>query len=123
MNRPFLSLLTAAVLVSSGPVEAKADKWPCYWLHGRLTAGNGTPSVRIWPRGTNRLLGVVNWKNPHSDVGELGTLPPNVLRLIGINNIATMWGDFFVCPVAPERAGRMRFVIVNHARKLFVQRD
>ncbi|MGI9168838.1 MAG: hypothetical protein ACR2FH_01495 [Caulobacteraceae bacterium] len=31
----------------------------------------------------------------------------------------TVWGDFHVCPIAPERAGWMRFVTVDKARQIF----
>ena len=30
----------------------------CFEIHGRLSLYNGTPSVRLWPVGTKRLLGV-----------------------------------------------------------------
>src|SRR5215470_7968732 len=31
----------------------------CFELHGRMFVSNGTPSVRIWPVGSKRLLGVL----------------------------------------------------------------
>jgi len=31
----------------------------CFSVHGRLSAYNGAPSLRIWPIGTHRLLGVL----------------------------------------------------------------
>ena len=119
--RLFLLSLFVVGVGCSVPTAANGRIWPCSWLHGRLTFGNGTPSVRIWPRGTRRLLGVVNPANPGSDVGELEALPANVSRLLGDNNFATIWGDFYVCPVAPEREGWMRFVVMKHARGLFLQ--
>jgi hypothetical protein len=118
MTKAFLVSLGAAAFLASGSVEAKGYAWPCYWTHGRLTVGNGTPSVRIWPRGTRRLLGVVNPANPGSDVGELDTLPGNVLRLLGDHDFATIWGDFRICPIARDRDGVMRPVLLKAARGL-----
>jgi hypothetical protein len=88
-----------------------------------MTAGNGTPSIRIWPRGTHRLLGVVNLEHPIADDAYTPTLPDHVSNLLTQHNDFTAWGDFYVCPVAPERAGWMRFVIVKQARMLVVEPD
>ena len=87
-----------------------------------MTAGNGTPSIRIWPRGTHRLLGVVNLEHPIADDAFDPTLPDSVADLLADGNRFTVWGDFYVCPVAPERPGWMRFVIVRRARNLVVRR-
>lgn len=120
-------LLLVAALASatfpSGPGEAKAWTWPCYWVHGRMRVGNGTPSTRIWPVGTHRLLGVVNPGSPEEDVGMPDTLPMSLRRLSANEKLPTVWGDFYVCPVAPERAGWMRFVIVKRARRLRAEPD
>jgi len=110
-------LVMLLALVSLFPVVAvaKSKTWPCYWLHGRMTVGNGTPSTRIWPVGTHRILGVVNPGRPDVEVGEM---PNSVIRLLTPENDLTVWGDFYVCPVAPERAGWMRFVVVKEAKGL-----
>jgi hypothetical protein len=94
--------------------EAKSRTWPCSWVHGRMRAGNGTPSTRIWPVGTHRMLGVVDPRHPDDEVGEM---PKSVLRLLTPEN-PTVLGDFYVCPVSPERAGWMRFVVVKKVRRL-----
>ena len=101
--------------------ESKTRVWPCSWTHGRMTAGNGTPAIRIWPRGTHRLLGVVNLEHPIADDAYAPTLPDHVSKLFTRRNDFTVWGDFYVCPVAPERAGWMRFVIVKQARRLVLE--
>jgi hypothetical protein len=77
----------------------------CYWVHGRLSIYNGTPSARIWKVGTNRMLGV------HEDVlpGDLGS--------IDLLNIPT-FGDFYVCPFSRERPGAMRFVCIESEKNL-----
>ena len=61
------------------------------------------------------MLGVVNPGHPDVDAGEM---PDKVLKLLTLENDFTVWGDFYVCPVAPERAGWMRFVVVKNARRL-----
>ena len=106
-----LALAGLAPLVA----QAKNKTSPCYWVHGRMTAANGTPSTRIWPVGTHRMLGVVSPGRPDVEVDEM---PNNVLRLLTAENDFTVWGDFNVCPVASERAGWMRFVVVKKAKGL-----
>src|SRR5256885_9747185 len=32
----------------------------CFNVHGRLSVYNGTPSIRLWPIGSKRLLGVLD---------------------------------------------------------------
>ena len=87
-----------------------------------MTAGEGTPSTRIWPSGTHRILGVVNARHPIADDAFAPTLPDNALRMLTPENAFTVWGKFYVCPVAPERTGQMRFVVVKEARGLVVRR-
>ena len=107
-----MSFLTSLIVFSAlvgltSLAECKARTWPCYWTHGRIVAGNGTPSVRIWPNGTRRLLGVVNPTEPGTDAGELDALPTRLRRLLTDKNAYAVWGDFHVCPVMPERVGWM----------------
>ena len=108
---PLVGVVLGGIL--NGPADAKPR--PCSWVHGRMTAGNGTPSTRIWPVGTHRMLGVVDPR--HSD-DEAGEMPESVFTLLTPENDMTVWGDFYVCPVSPQRAGWMRFVVVKQARRL-----
>ena len=62
------------------------------------------------------MLGVINPKND-ADAGAM--LPPNVRRLMTPDNGFVLWGEFHVCPVAPQQPGRMRLVMIDQARKLF----
>ncbi len=77
----------------------------------------------MWPSGTHRLLGVVNKDHPIADDAYDPTMPDNISNLLTDRHFFTAWGDFYICPVAPERAGFMRFVIVKKARRLFVEPD
>ena len=102
--RIVLSVLALALVtgLASHP-ESKMPVWPCSWTQGRMTAGSGTPSIRIWPRGTHRLLGVVNLEHPVADDAFDPTVPNNIANLLIQRNHFTVWGDFYVCPVTPER--------------------
>lgn len=120
INRPLLltfAALAGVVIASSGTAkEPHEGTWRCYWVHGRMTIGNGTPAVRIWPRGSHRLLGVIN---PKMDYDAGGMLPYNVKNMMAASNNYTVWGEFHVCPTVPDRPGWMRFVTIDGARKLF----
>jgi hypothetical protein len=78
----------------------------CFVVHGRIRAGNGTPSLRIWRQGTSRILGV-------NDDFPL----PDALDGEDLLN-GEVWGDFEVCPFAKDRPGVMRMVCVESASHL-----
>jgi hypothetical protein len=100
----------AALLIALMATEARAAP-ACYRVHGRLFAANGTPSLRIWPVGTRRLLGVHDDANPEALPPELrgGHAPsmgaPDDERV-------EVYGDFTVCPLTRDRPGHMRMVTV-----------
>lgn len=110
------ALLAAAALAASvaGPVAA-ADS--CVWVHGRLSVWNGSPAVRLWPVGSHRMLGV---HTPDGSAEGPGLLPPAAQALLdaGGSERTAVWGDFRVCPMAPERPGRMRPVYISAASHL-----
>jgi hypothetical protein len=85
---------------------------PCYPVRGRLFAANGAPSLRIWPVGTRRLLGV------HRDA-EPGSIPDCLRPHVGFDR--ELYADFVVCPFTRERAGHMRFVCVASAANMTVR--
>jgi hypothetical protein len=69
------------------------------------------------------MLGVVNVRQPIADDAYAPTIPENVLDLLTPQNDFTVWGEFYVCPVAPNRAGWMRFVTVKQGRNLVAHHD
>ena len=82
---------------------------PCFEIRGRLTFRNGTPSARIWPIGTMRMLGI------HHDELPAG-LP------IGPRDFATeIRGTFNVCPFTREQAGHMQFVCIEGWRDMVIR--
>src|SRR3954452_11871256 len=104
----------AAVLFGHSPPAAPATIAHCQWVEGRLAAYNGTPTVRIWPKGTKRLLGVVS-RSGASEGADV--LPSNVSRMRPSFS-RDVWGSFRVCPQNQARAGWMQFVVVADARRL-----
>jgi hypothetical protein len=92
-----------------------------FWVHGRLSAWNGTPTFRIWVVGTKRILGVIqDPKSPNSDYPEM----PKELMDIFFAQVAIfgtdIYGDFLIEPLAPDEKGAMRPVRVITSKKLVV---
>ena len=116
----YLALLALCTAMASSPAWAviQAKSYPCYWVAGRLFYSNGTPDVRIWPRGSHRLLGVLNRKS-ESEADDI--MPDSVLRL-DPSFERSIWGRFRVCPLTPERVGWMRMVYIDVARNLKIVR-
>lgn len=116
--------LTAIVLLLGAPLSAAgfespvdspckghpAVVGPCFTVHGRVSAGNGTPAIRLWPVGSHRLLGV-------SDEGE--NLPQCVSA--HLSDATVVFGDFLICPFAPDRPGVMRSACIESVSNLVVQ--
>jgi hypothetical protein len=73
----------------------------CFTVHGRLSLWNGSPSLRVWRVGTNRILGV---DDDHP-------LPQSIAKQMDWGVEA--WGDFEVCPFTKERPGVMQLVCVE----------
>ena len=82
----------------------------CYTVHGRLSAWNGSPSLRIWIVGTKRILGVEEYP-------VASTLPAEVQDQLDWGVEA--WGNFNVCPFTPDRPAAMRMVCVQSAKHVF----
>ena len=84
----------------------------CFSVHGRLSSYNGSPSLRIWPRGTHRLLGIILDE-------ELLSVPDNIKKLVDVDK--DIYGDFLVCPFTEMKPGHMQFVCVEEAKNVHVQ--
>lgn len=117
--RAFALLLCVSCTLLSGPASVAARErgpWPCYWVYGRLRPYNGTPTFRIWPRNTTRLLGVVSATGREDQVERL----PASVRRFNPRFGRDFWGRFRVCPATPEHQGWMRMVILTDAKDLTV---
>ena len=113
----------AAVSIGTGPWTAVSNASPsnkaysCYWVTGRLSAANGNPTWRIWPKGTNRILGVTDLLGRET---ESPKLLPLKIRKLDPTVEHRIFGDFLVCPITKERKGWMRMVGIVDARRLTV---
>jgi len=90
----------------------------CFRLHGRALFSNGTPSLRIWHIGTNRILGITD--RPQADDAEDPNAPASLLNALGGFD-HFVFGDFEVCPFTPKRQGHMQMVCVERAENLAIK--
>jgi hypothetical protein len=90
---------------------------PCFNVHGRIRVYNGTPSARIWPVGTKRLLGVSEARFYKS---EYSNMPPDLSHLLEWDK--EIFADFVVCPFTPDEPGVMRLVCVDSASNVVVKK-
>ena len=99
-------LLAAAAVLAVTPAAGQGKGWPCQSIHGRLFAANGAPTFRIAPTGSRRILGV------RQAEGEgLMNLPDPLPKLLAPDAFQVrVTADFRVCPLTPDRPGRMRMV-------------
>ena len=95
----------------------------CYWVHGRLGAANGNPTIRLWKIGTRHMFSILSGpgspdRNPDDSLEP--ELPPNVEH--AFKTITTrIYGDFEVCPLETEKPGEMQDACIESARHLVVE--
>src|ERR1039458_8638756 len=100
-------VLRAFVLIIAGfiPAAAATPKCKgnpevvgaCYTVRGRLSPGADTVTVRLWPVGTKRMLGVTG--GPTLDDAGFPIWPQGLGFAHGDEDI---YGDFEVCPFTPQ---------------------
>lgn len=89
----------------------------CFNLRGRLSFYNGTPSLRIWPVGSHRLLGISEGRFA---LPGYANVPPGLVdKLGGFDN--EMFADFLVCPFTDNKPGVMRFVCIESATSIVIR--
>jgi hypothetical protein len=81
----------------------------CFTVHGRMSLHNGTPTIRIWRIGTDRILGVHDFIVPESIASKLNW-----------DNAA--YGDFYVCPFTRQTPEAMQIVCVESASKVIYKK-
>ena len=121
------------------PCKTPENASVCYWTHGRLGIYNGDPSSRIWKIGSRRMLGVFNGPSHFPPLNnndfEDPELPVALQRLYAQHHshwehakqnlgyeFPTIFGDFEVCPLEPEKKGEMQPVCIESAKSLFVSK-
>ena len=80
----------------------------CFSVKGRVSVYNGSPSIRIAPKGTKRLLGVVPSENE--------IMPSALKEAVGLDRDA--FAEMEVCPMTKSERGHMRLVCVESARRI-----
>jgi hypothetical protein len=83
----------------------------CYALHGRMFLSNGSPSLRIWPVGTSRLLGVL--------LSEEEIIPSEIRKQLAFG--VRIYADYEVCPFTTQKPGQMQFVCVESASNIVIE--
>jgi len=87
-------------------VDRKSIVGECLDIRGRVSLHNGNPSVRIWPVGSKRLLGVRDAEPP--------LLPPELQKSLSWDHY--VFADLKVCPLTKPREGRMQVVCIASVR-------
>jgi hypothetical protein len=90
----------------------------CSHVHGRLSVYNGTPSIRLWPMGTKRLLGILDPKDASNTPGPT-ILPVDIKNKLDWDK--DVFGDFIVCPLTRQQSGRMQTVCIAEGKNLNVR--
>ena len=118
-----LLILTASVSARFDPqassCRTRSDViGKCFSVRGRLSVYNGTPSIRLWPIGTKRLLGII-------DPNDVSNAPGPTILPVEIKNKLDwdkdVFGDFLVCPLTRQQPGRMQTVCIESGKNLTVR--
>jgi len=91
----------------------------CFTVHGRLSLANGAFTVRIWPVGTHRMLGVADGDGKmHWEDGPV--LPKAVIRILASRprGEVGVFGNYELCRLTREEPGHMQSVCVENASQL-----
>lgn len=120
MHFHLISLLLLFPCISSAATAftGESSNLP-FVIHGRLSAYNGNPTLRIWIIGSHRILGVA------SEEGKESEAIPKTLGDV-LNNgedwfTREFYGDFTVEPLQPDIKGRMRPIRILAVKNLVVK--
>jgi hypothetical protein len=80
----------------------------CFAIKGRVRVYDGSPSVRVWPKGSHRLLGVLP--------SEREIMPDDLKKAISPGTDA--FAQMTVCPFTPQETGKMQFVCIESAHDI-----
>jgi hypothetical protein len=111
---------TASRINSEPPTcRSRADVvGKCFRVHGRLSVYNGTPSIRLWPSGSKRLLGIID-PNDTSNAPGPSVLPEEIKSKLDWDK--NVLGDFLVCPLTRSQPGKMQTVCIESGKNLIVR--
>src|SRR5215471_15166179 len=120
-------LLSIALSVAAKPpvpqarsCRARSDLvGKCFKVHGRLSVYNGTPSIRLWPVGSRRLLGVIDPKDVSNAPGP-SILPKSIGEKLDWDK--NVFGDFLVCPLTRSQPGKMQTICIESGKNLKIEK-
>jgi hypothetical protein len=120
-----MTILLSFVAVSSGeqkPPKKSCKEHPklsgsCFKVRGRMSFSNGTPSIRIWPIGTNRMFGI---SEGQYYLEGYENVPEELIHQISWGN--AMYADFTLCPFTDDKLGKMRRVCVETAENISIRK-
>lgn len=112
--------MAVAAALARTPCEASPRRiGECFWVRGRYSAWNGTPTFRVWHVGTHHVLGIHDAAN--TQAAAYPPPPPEVRSVIpahaGLFD-AEVYGDYLLCPFTKAVSGRMQFVCIARATHL-----
>lgn len=123
------------------PCKTPENASSCYWTRGRLSFYSNFPPLRIWKIGTDRILAVYSGPSkfpvPNAHQLSLPDLPGNLAHIYEVRGnweepeplldssvywSKSIFADFELCPLAPERKRKMQPVCVEQANNIFVEK-
>jgi hypothetical protein len=127
----FVASSVCILLVAAGAIPgSRVDREPvscrnrpdvvakCFRVHGRLSVYNGTPSIRLAPSGSKRLLGIID-PNDTSNAPGPSVLPEEIKSKLDWDK--NVFGDFLVCPLTRSQPGKMQTVCIESGKNLVVR--
>jgi hypothetical protein len=117
-----LALASAAQAMSSWAAPdcrpTSAVRQPCFSVRGRLSVWNGAPTFRLQPTGSKRMLGVAGGDGDPASPSVLSPALRAAMTPPSPGELSPVTGVFRVCPLAPDRPGRMRPVCIATASRI-----
>jgi hypothetical protein len=119
----FLPLLMAASSAQENPKNKPCKdhpslSGPCFKIRGRMAFYNGAPALRIWPVGTDRILGISEGR---FYVEGYDNVPEELVRQLTTFD-TVMFADFVVCPFTDDKPGVMRLICVESAENVSIRK-
>ena len=116
---PAIALALAAAAQAAPDCRAPpAEREPCFSVRGRLSVWNGAPTFRLSPRGSKRVLGVVGGDGDPASPTVLTPALRAAMTPPSPGDLVPVTASFRVCPLAPDRPGRMRPVCIADASRI-----
>jgi hypothetical protein len=110
------------------PCKTAANATSCTQVHGKLWAGDGTPSTRLWPTGSHHIFSI--YSNRYGFTHDSETLDNEAPELHFTRPKSmpdqggwTVYGDFEVCPLEPLIQGHMQAACIAGAHHILVPKQ